>query len=171
MSTGLFQNIGVVKADQLIDGPNTLGQNRKKALEAGPLWIGQCHVTALDSPSQWHHHQEFDSVMYMLSGRIRVDYGEGGSKSCEIGKGDYAYFPRLAIHRCQVIEGGDDVHYVFVRLGEGETVVNVDGPGESAPAQRPPTPQGDRGRTSDATGFYGPQYSRTDGALATEIRK
>ncbi|MFK0382706.1 cupin domain-containing protein [Agrobacterium sp. NPDC090273] len=133
MSTGLFQEIGYVTADQLVDGPITPGQNRRKALEAGNLWVGQCHVTALDAPSQWHHHQEFDSVMYMLSGRIRVDFGENGDRSFEIGKGDYAYFPRRAIHRCQILEGGDDVHYVFVRVGEGETVVNVGGPGGFAP--------------------------------------
>jgi mannose-6-phosphate isomerase-like protein (cupin superfamily) len=33
-------------------------------------------------------HQEFDSVMLMLSGRIRVDRGEDGKESFEIGKGD-----------------------------------------------------------------------------------
>jgi quercetin dioxygenase-like cupin family protein len=64
----------------------------------------------------------------MLSGRIRVDFGENGDKSFEMGKGDYAYFPREAVHRCQIIEGGNDVRYVFVRIGEGETVVNVNGP-------------------------------------------
>jgi hypothetical protein len=75
--------------------------------------------------------------MYMLSGRIRVDYGANGEKSFEIGKGDYAFFPRRAIHRRQIIEGGDNVHYIFVRVGEGETVVNLDGPGASAAAQNP----------------------------------
>jgi len=53
--------------------------------------------------------------------------------SFEIGKGDYAFFPRRAIHRCEILEGGDDVHYVFVRVGQGETVVNHDGPGTFAP--------------------------------------
>lgn len=133
MSTGLFKEIGYIKADQLQMGPQTPGQVRKKALEAGELWVGQCHVTALNEPSQWHHHQEFDSVMFMLSGRIRVDFGENGQDSFEIGKGDYAYFPRRAIHRCEILEGGDDVHYVFVRVGKGETVVNHDGPGKFAP--------------------------------------
>ncbi len=131
MSTGLFETIGYVKAEDLVPGPRTPGQNRRKALEAGPLWVGQCHVTALAAPSQWHHHQEFDSVMFMLSGRIRVDFGADGTQSFEIGPGDYAYFPRRAIHRCQIVEGGDDVRYVFVRVGERETVVNVDGPGMS----------------------------------------
>ncbi|NUA31300.1 cupin domain-containing protein [Cupriavidus basilensis] len=135
MSTGLFKEIGFVKADQLVMGPQTPGQVRMKALEVGDLWVGQCHVTALNEPSQWHHHQEFDSVMFMLSGRIRVDHGENGEQSFEIGKGDYAYFPRRAIHRCQILEGGNDVRYVFVRVGEGETVVNYDRPGVFAPAK------------------------------------
>lgn len=136
MSAGLFKTIGFVRADQLVDGPITPGQNRRKALEVGDLWVGQCHVTALDDPSQWHHHQDFDSVMYMLSGRIRVDFGENGDESFEIGEGDYAYFPRRAIHRCQILEGGDNVHYVFVRVGSGETVVNVDAPGAFAPNKK-----------------------------------
>ncbi|MWL91268.1 cupin domain-containing protein [Cupriavidus sp. SW-Y-13] len=133
MSTGLFKEIGFIRADQLTMGPQTPGQVRKKALEAGELWVGQCHVTAIDAPSQWHHHKEFDSVMFMLSGRIRVDFGENGEQSFEIGKGDYAFFPRRAIHRCEVLEGGDDVHYVFVRVGQGETVINHHGPGMFAP--------------------------------------
>lgn len=133
MGTGLFTDIGYIRAGELEEGPITPGQNRRKALQVGDLWVGQCHVTALDQPSQWHHHKDFDSVMYMLSGRIRVDYGEGGRKSFELGTGDYAYFPRRAIHRCQIIEGGDNVHYVFVRLGKGETLENVDAP--DAPAK------------------------------------
>ena len=56
MSTGLFKEIGFIKADQLEMGPHTPGQVRKKALEVGDLWVGQCHVTALDAPSQWHQH-------------------------------------------------------------------------------------------------------------------
>lgn len=133
MSDGLFQEIGYLTSDKTVVGPITPGQNRRKAIQAGNLWVGECHVTAKEAPSQWHHHAEYDSVMYMLSGRIRVDYGKNGEKSFEIGKGDYAYFPRRAIHRCQILEGGDDVHYVFVRQGEGETVCNVGGPGDFAP--------------------------------------
>ena len=74
MSAELFTEIGVVRSDDLEEGPVTPGQIRRKALEAGDLWVGECHVTALDQPSQWHHHKDFDSVMYMLSGRIRVDH-------------------------------------------------------------------------------------------------
>ncbi len=134
MSEGIFKEIGYVTQDQLVDGPMTPGQSRKKALEVGNLWVGECQVTAYDEPSQWHHHKEFDSVMYMLSGRIRVDFGATGQDAFEIGAGDYAYFPRRAIHRCQILEG-KDVRYVFIRVGNGETLLNVDGPGAFAPAE------------------------------------
>lgn len=129
MRTSLFKAIQYVTSDQLSDGPNTPGQNRRKAFSIDGLWVGECHVTAIEAPSQWHHHADYDSLMYMLSGRIRVDHGTNGEDSFEIGTGDYAFFPRGAIHRAQILEGGENVHYVFVRLGSGESVVNVDGPG------------------------------------------
>ena len=127
MGNPLFTEIGIIRAKEREEGPITPGQNRRKALEVGDLWVGECHVTALDQPSQWHHLNDFDSVMYMLSGRIRVDHGPGGTQSFELGAGDYAYFPRRVIHRAQILEG-DDVRYVFVRVGQGETLENVDGP-------------------------------------------
>ncbi|WP_051237007.1 cupin domain-containing protein [Ottowia thiooxydans] len=128
MAQGIFNTISYVTKETLTQGPITPGQNRMKAFATDGLWVGECHVTAYDDPSQWHHHANYDSVMYMLSGRIRVDWGQEGERSFEIGKGDYAFFPRGAIHRAQIIEG-EDVRYVFVRLGVGETVMNVDGPG------------------------------------------
>lgn len=127
MGNPLFSEIGIIRAGELEPGPITLGQIRSKALEVGELWVGECHVTVLDRPSQLHHHKDFDSVMYMLSGSIRVDHGPGGEKSFELGAGDYAYFPRRVIHRAQILQG-DNVRYVFVRIGQGETLENVGGP-------------------------------------------
>lgn len=129
MTEPLFNKIGVIKPGDLIDGPNTPGQNRKTAVNLETFWVGEAHITALDAPSQWHHHKDFDSVMYMMSGKIRVDHGENGEDTFTLEAGDYAYFPRRVIHRCQILEGGDDVRYIGIRVGKGETVVNVDGPG------------------------------------------
>ncbi|QIE47477.1 cupin [Pseudohalocynthiibacter aestuariivivens] len=113
----------------LQDGPNTPGQNRQTAYSEDGLWIGQCEVTARDQPSQWHHHKDYDSIMYMIEGRIRVDWGEYGEKSFEMGPGDYGFFGRKVIHHAQIIDAPDNCRYVFVRIGSGESVVNVDGPG------------------------------------------
>lgn len=128
MTTGQFKTISYVNSRDLEPGPYTPGQNRLKAYAADGIWVGECNVTALDQPSQWHHHANYDSVMYMLSGRIRVDWGDNGEKNFELAAGDYAFFPRGAIHRAQILEG-EDVRYMFVRIGNGESVINVDGPG------------------------------------------
>lgn len=127
---GLFDGqIFCVSQDELEKGPDTPGQLRMKALAMDGLWVGQCHVTAKDVPSQWHHHDNYDSIMYMLAGKIRVDWGAKGEQSFELNPGDYAFLGRKAIHRAQIIEATEDCRYVFVRIGEGESVVNVEGPG------------------------------------------
>ncbi|UXX83209.1 cupin [Roseovarius pelagicus] len=128
--SGIFgrEIIHLTQAD-LQDGPNTPGQNRQTAYSEDGLWIGQCEVTARDQPSQWHHHKDYDSIMYMIEGRIRVDWGEYGEKSFEMGPGDYGFFGRKVIHHAQIIDAPDNCRYVFVRIGSGESVVNVDGPG------------------------------------------
>ena len=132
MTDSLFdQDIILVAKDQLQDGPNTPGQNRRTAFAPSGLWVGECTIPARNVPSQWHHHANYDSIMYMLAGRIRVDWGATGEKSFGMGPGDYAFFRRGVIHRAQIIDAPEDCRYVFVRIGEGESVVNVDGPGFS----------------------------------------
>lgn len=130
MSTSLFtDDIVYVGKDDLTAGPHTPGQPRQTAFETDGLWAGVTTVTAKDAPSQWHHHADHDSVMYMLKGEIRVDWGEKGEKSFVIGPGEFAFFKRGVIHRAQIIDDNDACSFVVVRIGAGETVVNVDGPG------------------------------------------
>lgn len=118
-----------VSKDDFRDGPGTPGQPRKTAFETDGLWAGVTTVIAKNTPSQWHHHADHDSVMYMLTGQIRVDWGENGEKSFLIGPGDFAFFRRGVIHRAKVINGDEDCSFAVVRIGKGETVLNVDGPG------------------------------------------
>lgn len=128
--TSLFgKKIIHIASEDLTDGPNTPGQMRKTAYAPSGLWVGECQITARQIPSQWHHHEDYDSIMYMLEGKIRVDWGEDGEKSIEMGPGDYAFFGRKVIHRAQIIDAPEDCKYVFVRIGNGESVINVDGPG------------------------------------------
>ena len=127
---GLFgREIRHVTQAELDDGPHTPGQPRKTAYAGDGIRVGQTEVTARGAPSQWHHHENYDSIMYMLEGRIRVDWGDDGEKSFVMGPGDYGFFGRKVIHRAQVIDAPENCRFLFVRLGEGESVVNVDGPG------------------------------------------
>jgi uncharacterized RmlC-like cupin family protein len=123
------EDIIYVREGSMSTGPMTPGQPRKTAFETEGLWAGVTTVTARDTPSQWHHHKDHDSVMYMLNGELRVDWGDKGEKSFTLSPGDFAFFRRGVIHRAQVIESEGDCTFVVVRLGSGDTVENVDGPG------------------------------------------
>ena len=132
MSDSIFnfnEDIVCVRGEDMTDGPNTPGQPRQTAIDIEGLWAGVTTVIAKDTPSQWHHHKDHDSVMYMLQGEIRVDWGDDGEKSFTLKPGDFAFFRRGVIHRAKVIEGDEDCKFAVVRLGLGETVENVDGPG------------------------------------------
>ena len=95
-NNGLFgREIFHVGQENLKSGPNTPGQLRKTALAPDGLWVGQCQITARNLPSQWHHHENYDSIMYMLEGRIRVDWGLKGEKKFRNGS------RRLCIFRTQ----------------------------------------------------------------------
>ncbi len=130
MSQSLFpDDIVYISEADFTEGPHTPGQPRQTAYETDGLWVGVTRVTARDVPSQWHHHADHDSIMYMIAGQIRVDWGEEGEKSFVIGPGEIALFRRGVIHRAQIIDAEEDVRFMVVRTGSGETVMNVDGPG------------------------------------------
>ena len=130
MTTSLFNDdIIHVPDGSMTDGPNTPGQPRQTAFETQGLWAGVTTVIAKDTPSQWHHHADHDTVMYMLDGSIRVDWGETGEKSVDMHPGDFAFIKRGAIHRAQLINDSKSCSFAVVRIGLGETVINVDGPG------------------------------------------
>ncbi|MBY5989144.1 MULTISPECIES: cupin domain-containing protein [Roseovarius] len=122
-------DIVYVRGSTMTEGPYTPGQPRMTAYETEGLWTGITTVTAKDTPSQWHHHKDHDSIMYMLNGEIRVDWGEKGEKSFTLAPGDFAFFRRGVIHRAQILESDGDCRFLVVRLGAGDTVENVDGPG------------------------------------------
>jgi RimJ/RimL family protein N-acetyltransferase/uncharacterized RmlC-like cupin family protein len=129
MSDTLFpDHIVVVRPQQRKPGPATRGQIREKAYAADGIWVGYCDISARDEPGEWHHHADYDSVMYLLSGRCRIDHGVSGELSTIMSAGDFGFFGKGVIHRVQVLDDGR-CDYVFFRLGNGESVVRVAGPG------------------------------------------
>lgn len=121
-----------VAANQREPGPCTPGQAREKAFEGNGLWVGYCDISARDEPGAWHHHADYDSIMYLISGRCRIDHGEAGEQSTIMAAGDFGFFPKGVIHRVQILDDGR-CDYVFIRFGQGESVVAVSGPGPRVP--------------------------------------
>jgi uncharacterized RmlC-like cupin family protein len=104
----------------------TPGMHREEAVATDTTWAGHLRTEA-GMISGWHHHGEYESVIYVLTGKLRMESGHGGTSVVEAGPGDFLFVPRGSIHR----EGNpSDVEgtAIVVRSGRGDPVVNVDGP-------------------------------------------
>jgi uncharacterized RmlC-like cupin family protein len=69
-------------------------------------------------------------VIYVSSGRFRMESGPHGEHVVEAGPGDFLRVPPGAVHR-ESNPGQAPSEVVVFRSGQGEVVVNVDGPAEA----------------------------------------
>jgi uncharacterized RmlC-like cupin family protein len=128
---GQVDPVLVVTAAERTPGPATPGMTRQQALATGGMWSGFVR-TEPGMVSGWHHHGEYDTVIYVLAGEMRMEFGPDGADSVEAGPGDFLFVPRGAVHReSNPASGPADV--IVVRAGVGESTFNVDGPARSAP--------------------------------------
>ena len=120
------QKVQVVRKEALTDTAQTAGMTRKEAFASEQAWTGIAH-TAPGITSGWHHHGEYNSYIYLISGRARLESGPGGRDVIDGGPGDFVYVPAYTIHR-EGNPGPEEQVLVVFRVGEGEPVFNVDGP-------------------------------------------
>src|SRR5437764_899400 len=75
-----------------------------------------------------HHHGPVESVIYVVSGRARMRWGDKLEFVAEAGPGDFIYVPPYVPH--QEINASDDqpLSCVLVRSGQEPVVVNLDIP-------------------------------------------
>jgi uncharacterized RmlC-like cupin family protein len=99
---------------------------REEAVQAEGIWAGLAR-TSPGMVSGWHHHGEYESVIYVLTGGLRMESGPGGRDVIDAVPGDFVHVPKGAIHR-ESNPAGQEATIVVVRSGTGEPVVNVDGP-------------------------------------------
>jgi uncharacterized RmlC-like cupin family protein len=108
------------------EGSATPGMVREEAVSTERSWAGVA-TTEPGMTSGWHHHGDHESVIYVLSGALRMEFGAGGAEVLDAGPGDFVYVAANAVHR----EGNpadEEARIVVVRSGSGEPVFNVDGP-------------------------------------------
>jgi uncharacterized RmlC-like cupin family protein len=93
MTNSLFpDHIVFVRPVQREPGSVTRGQVREKAYAADGIWVGYCDITARDQPGEWHHHVDHDSLVYLISGRCRIDSGTDSKTTTEMKDGDFGFF-------------------------------------------------------------------------------
>ncbi|MEJ7705069.1 MAG: cupin domain-containing protein [Geodermatophilaceae bacterium] len=118
--------VRVVSGGRLAAGHATPGMQRQLALDTGSMWSGLVH-TEPGAESGWHHHDGFETTLYVVSGVMRMQFGPGGQQSADAGPGDFVHVPPGVVHR-EVNPTADRSSAVVVRAGSGTPVVNVDGP-------------------------------------------
>jgi uncharacterized RmlC-like cupin family protein len=109
-----------------VEGDVTPGMTREQAIAVPGLWAGLVRTDA-HMTTGWHHHADYETAIYVVTGVLRMESGPGGTDVVEAGPGDFLRVPKGAIHR----EGNPtdaESHVVVVRAGQGPAVVNVDGP-------------------------------------------
>ena len=110
--------------------PQTPGMQRQAAISrvsagAERIWAG---TVTIDPGAQTgpHHHGELESVIYVISGRARMCWGDRLEFTSEAGPGDFIYVPPHVPH--QEINASDDepLRCVVVRSDQQPVVVNLD---------------------------------------------
>jgi uncharacterized RmlC-like cupin family protein len=104
----------------------TPGMTREEAVRTPTMWAGIARTAPLTF-SGWHHHGAYESVIHVLRGRVRLEFGVDGETILEAQRGETLYVAPGEIHR-EGNPGDEESEIVVVRGGEGEIVVNVPGP-------------------------------------------
>jgi uncharacterized RmlC-like cupin family protein len=126
VSPDAAQPCSLVAADELSEADPTPGMRRRLAMHRDGMWTGTVD-TEPHATSGWHHHGEYETTLYVVSGRMRMESGPGGRDVVEAGPGDFLRVPAGAIHR-ESNPSGEPGRAVIIRCGTGEPTVNVDGP-------------------------------------------
>lgn len=117
----------MVRSADLRDGDPTPGMRRQVAFEAPGLWAGVVH-TEPGSTSGWHHHGTHETSLYVVSGRMRLEFGPGGRSTAEAGPGDFIHVPAGTVHRELNPSPDEPSTAVIARAGDGAPTINVEGP-------------------------------------------
>jgi uncharacterized RmlC-like cupin family protein len=133
------EGVKIIPSDKLdTNTPQTPGMTRAAAITharagANKLWAGsvEIHANAKTGP---HHHGELESVIYIVSGRARMRWGEKLEFVAEAGPGDFIFVPPYVPH--QEINAADQALIcVVVRSGQEPIVVNLNIPTVEQPEE------------------------------------
>jgi uncharacterized RmlC-like cupin family protein len=100
--------------------------HRQQAFAAPGLWAGVV-TTEAGAISGWHHHGDHETSLYVVAGRLRLEFGAGGAELIDAGPGDFVHVPAGAVHR-ESNPDDEPSTAVIARAGEGPPTINVDGP-------------------------------------------
>jgi uncharacterized RmlC-like cupin family protein len=101
---------------------------------AQKIWAGTVRIDA-NAKTGAHHHGALESVIYVVSGRARMRWGERLEFVAEAGPGDFIYVPPFVPHQEINALADQPLHCVLVRSDNEAVVVNLN----IEPAEAPDT--------------------------------
>ena len=131
--------VRVIRGDALdANTAQTPGMFRQAAVNAArvgaqKIWAGTVAIQP-NAKTGVHHHGELESVIYVVSGRARMRWGERLEYVAEAGPGDFIFVPPFVPH--QEINASTDqpLQCVLVRSDNEAVVVNIT---DLEPVERP----------------------------------
>jgi len=130
--------VKIVKSDDLdMNTAQTPGMTRAAAINfakagASKLWAGTVNIHP-DAKTGAHHHGELESVIYVLSGKARMRWGDNLEFVAEADAGDFIYVPPFVPHQEINALPDQPLMCVLVRSDQEPIVVNLDiDPAESS---------------------------------------
>ena len=110
--------------------PQTPGMTRAAAIThakagANKLWAGTVDIQP-DAKTGAHHHGELESVIYVLSGRARMRWGDRLEYAAEAEAGDFIYVPPYVPHQEINASPDEPLCCILVRSDQEAIVVNLD---------------------------------------------
>src|SRR5215212_6787262 len=135
-----LHGVRVVRGDELAGNtPQTPGMTRAAAITtaragAEKLWAGTVVIHA-DAKTGAHHHGPVESVIYVVSGRARMRWGERLEFTAEAGPGDFIYVAPFVPHQEINASQDEPLAYVVVRNDQEPIVVNLDIPPAESPEE------------------------------------
>jgi uncharacterized RmlC-like cupin family protein len=91
---------------------------------ASDIYMGRYRVPP-GSRSRPHYHDACESALYMLSGGIRVVWGDHLEQSVELEAGDMLYVPPRVTHIVENVSDSEPADYVVARDSPQEDAVVV----------------------------------------------
>ena len=128
-----LHGVRVVHAGEVdVNTPQTPGMSRAAAISharagAEKLWAGTV-VIHPKAKTGAHHHGPVESVIYVVSGKARMKWGERLEFTADAGPGDFIYVPPFVPHQEINASDAEPLSCVLVRSGQEPVVVNLDLP-------------------------------------------
>jgi len=123
--------VRVIPGDQLdTNTAQTPGMNRAAAINAArvgaqKIWAGTVHIHP-NAKTGAHHHGALESVIFVVSGRARMRWGEKLEFVAEAGPGDFIFVPPYVPHQEINASTEETLRCVLVRSDNEAVVVNLD---------------------------------------------